>query len=185
MPRDSSGALLFERIVDYTDTADSGDDYLCSITFGIYQGHAYVLDVLYTQEDMEETENDMAYRMNESAVNVVYIESNNGGEGYARSVRRILKTNYPKAPTIVRSFHQSKNKQARILSNSTFVMQRVLFPVGWRDRWPEYYKDMSDYQREGKNLHDDAPDATTGVAEVLQNRVSAQEKEEKKGRPNR
>ena len=33
------------------------------------------------------------------------------------------------------------------------------------DRWPEYAKAMLHYQKEGKNAHDDAPDATTGVAE--------------------
>jgi len=186
LPTDENGNVLFERIVNYTDTADTGSDYLCSISFGIYQGFAYVLDVLYTQDGMEETEEEQAVHVVENEVNVTYIEANNGGEGYARSVRRIIRSKFPTAPTIIRSFHQSKNKQARILSNSTFVMQRVLFPVDWKERWPDYYKDMNEYQREGKNEHDDGPDATTGVAEVLQNRVSAQEKEEqKKVRPNR
>jgi len=46
----------FEHIINYTDTADEGDDYLCSITAGIYQGEAYILDVYYTQEGMEVTE---------------------------------------------------------------------------------------------------------------------------------
>ncbi|MNW10617.1 hypothetical protein D3C71_2078690 [compost metagenome] len=46
-------------------------------------------------------------------------------------------------------------------------MQHVYFPVNWRDRWPDYYKAMTSYQREGKNTHDDAPDATTGVAETM------------------
>ena len=35
------------------------------------------------------------------------------------------------------------------------------------DRFPEYYKAMSRYQKEGKNAHDDAPDATTGIAEKI------------------
>lgn len=64
-------------------------------------------------------------------------------------------------------FHQSKNKVARIVSNATWVMQHVYFPVNWRDRWPEYHKAMNNYQREGKNTHDDAPDGTTGIAETM------------------
>ena len=106
--------------------ADTGDDYLCTVVAGIYQGVAYVLDVIYTQADLEETEPDIAYTLNENSVNVGYFESNNGGEGAARSVRRILRLNYPTAPTIVRSFHQSKNKQARILSNSTLDRKSVV-----------------------------------------------------------
>ena len=46
----------FEKIQSYTDTADTGSDYLCSIIYGIYQKEAYILDVIYTNEPMEITE---------------------------------------------------------------------------------------------------------------------------------
>ena len=46
-------------------------------------------------------------------------------------------------------------------------MDHIYFPVNWADRWPEFYKAVTRYQREGKNEHDDAADALTGVAEKL------------------
>ncbi len=46
-------------------------------------------------------------------------------------------------------------------------MDHIYYPINWRDRWPEYYGAMNKYQREGKNKHDDAPDATTGIAEKI------------------
>ena len=46
-------------------------------------------------------------------------------------------------------------------------MNHVYFPSNWNERWPEYFSAMSRYQREGKNKHDDAPDATTGMAEKI------------------
>ena len=46
-------------------------------------------------------------------------------------------------------------------------MDHIYFPENWRDRWPDYYKAMNSYQKEGKNKNDDAPDATTGVAEII------------------
>ena len=52
-------------------------------------------------------------------------------------------------------------------------MEHIYFPVNWRDRWPEYYNAMVKYQREGKNKNDDAPDATTGVAEQFNTRRKA------------
>ena len=67
--------------------------------------------------------------------------------------------------TYVKTFHQSKNKEARILSNSSSVTKNVLFPLNWKDRWPDFATDLRKYQREGKNEHDDAPDALTGVYE--------------------
>jgi len=174
LPMDDKGNLLFTEIRNYTDTADEGNDYLCSIDYGVYQNEAYVLNVLYTKEGMEITEPATAKMLHEDGVNVADIESNNGGRGFARSVERILKEVHKTNKVQVNPFHQSKNKQARILSNSTWVMNHVYFPVNWADRFPEYYVAMTKYQKEGKNLHDDAPDATTGIAEKIGsgNRIS-------------
>lgn len=167
IPRDEKGNPLFTAIKNYTDSADEGDNYLCSINYGEYNGEAYVLNVLYTKAPMEETEPATAKMLYDDQVNVADIESNNGGRGFARSVERILKEKYKSNRTRIQWFHQSKNKTARILSNATWVMDHIYFPVNWMDRWPEYYEAMVTYQREGKNKYDDAPDATTGIAEKL------------------
>lgn len=162
-----SGELpQFKEIRNYTDTADTGDDYLCSINYGVtFANEAYVLDVLYTKDPMEITEPATAKMLLAGQVNVARIESNNGGRGFARNVRRILEQELGSNLTIIKWFTQSKNKQARIYSNSTWVMEHIYFPEDWRNRWPEYYDSMIKYQREGKNKHDDAQDATTGIAE--------------------
>lgn len=167
LPMDGSGNLLFTKICNYTDTADTGDDYLCSINYGVYNKEAYVLNVLYTKKGMEFTEPATAKMLFDDGVNQADLESNNGGRGFARAVERILREQYHSNKTKIIPFHQSKNKQARILSNSTWVMDHIYFPANWKDRWPEYFSAMNKYQKEGKNAHDDAPDATTGVAEKL------------------
>ena len=164
-----SGQLpQFKEIRNYTDTADTGEDYLCSINYGVtFANEAYVLNVLYTKEPMEVTEPATAQMLHAGHVNVSDIESNNGGRGFARSVERILREVLRSNHTVIRWFTQSKNKQARIYSNSAWVMQHVYFPEDWKNRWPEYHNAMIKYQREGKNKHDDAPDATTGIAEKI------------------
>lgn len=158
----------FKSIQNYTDTADTGDDYLCSIVYGVtFDNEAYVLDVLYTKAPMEETEPDTAKMLYTNKVNHAYIESNGGGRGFARSVEKELMEKHNSNYTYIEPFHQSENKVARILSNSTWVMNHIYFPINWKDKWPDYYKAMTEYQREGKNKNDDAPDATTGVAEFV------------------
>lgn len=158
----------FKYIKNYTDTADTGNDYLCSINYGVtFQNEAYILNVLYTKEGMEVTEPAQAKMMFEDEVNIADIESNNGGRSYSRNVERIMKDKYRTNKTVFRPFHQSKNKAARILSNSTWVMEHIYFPHNWKHRFPEYYEAMMKYQKEGKNKHDDAPDATTGIAEKI------------------
>lgn len=170
IPKDEKGNVLFTSIKAYCDTADTGDDNLCNIIYGEYNKEAYILDVYYTKEGMEVTEKEVAKRYLENQVNRALIESNNGGRGFARSVERILREKFGSNKTKIDWFHQSNNKVARILSNSSWVMEHIYYPVNWRDRWPEYYKAMTKYQKEGKNKHDDAPDATTGIAEQFNNK---------------
>lgn len=166
VPRDSNGNPLFTEIKSYTDTADEGADYLCSIAYGVYNREAYVLDIIYTKDGMEITEPLVAKMLYTNKVNNADIESNNGGRGFARAVEKeLLKLGSNR--TRVSWFHQSKNKKARILSNATWVMDHIYYPVNWADKWPEYHDAMTKYQKEGKNKHDDAPDATTGIAEKI------------------
>lgn len=164
IPKDEKGNSLFRYILNYTDTADEGSDFLCSICYGMYENSYYVLDILYTKDAMEITEPATAKMLTENNVGCAIIESNNGGRGFARNVERECKE-LGNRHTNVKWFHQSKNKVARILSNSTSVMNNVYFPVNWEDKFPEFAMAINKYQREGKNEHDDAPDALTGVYE--------------------
>jgi len=156
-----------KRILSYTDTADTGNDYLCSIIFGEYNGEAYIIDVLYSQEGMEITEPDTAKFFNDNKVNLAYIESNNGGRGFARNIQRILWEKHNSRQPVIKWFHQADNKEARIFANSAYVQEHVYFPANWKDRWPEFYQALTTYLKEGKNKFDDAPDAITGVGEMI------------------
>ena len=157
----------FKQIRSYTDTADTGSDYLCSLVYGVtFQNEAYILDVVFTQEAMEVTEPATAAQLHRNKVNRAKIESNNGGRGFARNVDRLLKE-MEGNKTIVQWFTQTKNKIARILSNSTWVMEHIYFPAGWENRWAEFAEAILTYQRTGKNAHDDAPDCLTGIAEDI------------------
>ena len=151
-------------IMNYTDTADEGSDYLCSIDYLMYNKEYYILDIIYTQEAMEITEPAVAKMLTKDNVGYANIESNNGGRGFARNVQRELKE-LKNIHTKINWFHQGENKQARILSNSTAVMNNIYFPLNWEDRFPDFAKHIKHYIRDGKNKHDDAEDCLTGVYE--------------------
>ena len=165
-----SGFKTYEKlppahyIMNYTDTADEGSDYLCSIDYLMYMDDYYILDVLYTQDPMEITEPAVAQMLTKDNVGNANIESNNGGRGFARNVIMNLNKLNNKH-TKVRWFHQNQNKVARILSNSTGVMNNIYFPINWEDKFPEFAKHLKHYVRTGKNEHDDAEDCLTGVYE--------------------
>lgn len=164
IPTDDTGKPLFKYILNYTDTADTGEDHLCSICYGMYNDTYYILDVLFTKEAMEYTEPATAEMLTRNNVGTALIESNNGGRGFARNVERECRNKGNKHINI-QWFHQSENKVARIISNSNSVMNNVLFPSNWIDRWPDFADAILRYQKEGKNEHDDAPDCLTGVYE--------------------
>ncbi len=151
-------------IMNYTDTADEGNDFLCSIDYQMYNKEYYILDIIYTQEAMEITEPAVAKMMTNDHVGYSNIESNNGGRGFARNVIKELKE-LKNTHTKVHWFHQSENKKARILSNSTAVMNNIYFPVNWEDKWSEFATHIKHYLRDGENEHDDAEDTLTGVYE--------------------
>ena len=166
IPVNNEAGQVIEGIFSYTDTADTGDDYLCSIIYALFQGKAYVLDIYYTQDSMEITETDVANKHTRFKVNKARIESNNGGRGFARNVDRVLKemNNYT---TVVSWFHQSSNKKSRILSNSYWVQENIYMPLGWEIKFRDFYIDVMGHQKSGKNKHDDAADALTGIAESI------------------
>lgn len=166
VPQNTEGYPLFEGVYSYTDTADTGDDHLVNIIFGYYNKEAYILDVIYTKEGMEVTEEMVAKAYHEFEVNEAQIEANHGATAFPRAVGKILDQKYKSNKTYIKYFYQKRNKIARIISNASWIMNHIYFPVNWRDKWPEYHDAMIKYQKEGKNAHDDAPDATTGVAEM-------------------
>jgi len=153
----------FKIVKNYTDTADTGKDKLCSIVYGVpiatTDKHLYVLDVLYTNEPMEITEPKTITLLNKNSVNISKIESNNGGRGFARVVKEGVRTN-------ITWFHQSNNKEARIFSNSATVNNKIVFPKDWFLRWTDFYNDVTKYKKLFKaNKFDDAPDTLTGIIE--------------------
>lgn len=167
LPTDEFGNSMIEQICAYVDTADKGDDYLCAYIFGVFNNQAYVLDTYFTKDSMEITEPELAKKLYEHKVQKCWIESNNGGRGFGRSVERILREKYHYSKIWIDLFYQSKNKKARILGASTWVQQNVFFPVGWEVNMAELYQDLYRYQKEGTMKHDDAEDALSGIYDKL------------------
>ena len=146
---------------NYTDTADMGDDYLCSACYAVdTDGVIYLTDLVYSREPMEVTERLVSDMLIRDQARFALIESNNGGRGFARTLQRLAKQVH------VEWFHQSGNKEARILSNSSTVLHTLRMPHDWRERWPEFYNCLTTYRRRfSANRYHDAADVLTGIVE--------------------
>lgn len=159
----------FEKIVSYTDTADTGSDYLTTWVAGIKDKELYILDLVYTQAPMEITEPLVAEALYANNTNIAIFESNNGGRLFANNVQNRLKEKYDTNKIVIKSIPQTKNKETRILVNAYWIMEHVYLPQGFKNKYSKAYKDLIGYSRTGKNSHDDIQDALTGLAEYFGN----------------
>lgn len=152
---------------NYTDTADTGADFLCSICYVETPTGMYVTDVLYTDKPMEYTEVKTAEMLLINGTQLVKIESNNGGRGFSRNVERNVRLQ--KTPVAMKmnfsTFQQGLNKNVRIFSHSAEVQNLIYFPSDWEKRWPQFANAVKAYRKVGRNAHDDAPDVLTGMVE--------------------
>lgn len=151
---------------NYTDTADKGTDFLCSVNWEMHEGDVYITDIYHSDEAMEETEPEVARMIHSGGINEATIESNNGGRGFGRNVKRIIEDKYESNRTVFIEKNQTANKEARILSSSAWVQEHVHMPDNWKQTYPDFYSQLMAYQRKGKNAHDDAPDVLAGIYEL-------------------
>ena len=160
------------KVFAYCDTADEGADYLCCIVAGVLAESPQdiaILDVIYTDKAMEFTEPMVADMLCEHhgglPVSIAYIESNNGGRGFARAVQELIHLRH--GSCVVSWFTQTHNKRARILTGAPWLMQHCLLPEHWSDLWPEWWHHVATFTSDGRAEHDDAEDALTGLYDVM------------------
>lgn len=159
----------------YVDVADEGDDYLAALTYDIYKSDnqvwnenkkrfepllfALITDIEFTDESTDVTTITVPRMINANGTQKAWIESNNGGSQFEKEVKKKVKA-------ITIPFHQSENKESRIVTNAPFVNQHIIFPFGWDVRYPAAYKHMTDFLRKfDANSHDDIEDCVTGIFE--------------------
>jgi predicted phage terminase large subunit-like protein len=146
---------------NYTDTADTGTDYLFSACYIVNDGNYYITDVVYTDEPMEVTEVSVPKMLLDNETKKADIESNNGGRGFARTIQKEVR-----GQCAVDWFHQSSNKESRIITHSNLVTQHIFFPEGWESRWPTLYEHLRGFKRLFRaNKQDGGPDVLTGIIE--------------------
>jgi len=120
--------------------------------------------VVYDDSKNEITEPIVTDSLKKNDVSICRIESNNGGRAFSRNVDRLSKE-IGNGKTTFKPFHQSQNKEARILSNASNVINHVIMPYDWVSRFPKFAKDVAGFLSSMKNAHDDAADTLTGVYE--------------------
>lgn len=156
---------------NYTDCADEGTDYLCSVCYNKLLSREAkdehgkpiifiaVTDVIYTDAPIEATTQSVPMMLNREGTQYAYIESNNGGRAFAKIIE-------PKTRTNIYSFTQTANKESRIITNAGLVTYHIVMPFDWETRFKDFHEAITGFLRNFKaNAHDDAEDCITGIVE--------------------
>lgn len=153
----------------WCDYADMGKDSTASICGWIREtshgAQLIVKDIFFVSDAVEEYRDAYVRWLAKNDVDILTVESNNGGRGFALYLEETILEEGGK--TMVDWRANSTQKLTRILTHAPIVQTMIVFPEDWKERWREFYLEMVMYKRVGKNEHDDAPDVCTMAAEDL------------------
>jgi len=164
----------YESIINATDTADRGKDYFSSPVAKIFTNNEgitelYIWDWLYTQDDTKTTPQQFLNLLVNNSVELSRIESNNGGNIFKNWVEEKIENEYPDLDIEINVFPQTQSKEARIRDKAFWIVNHVYFPDDFHITHPLVWKALTEFIRNGKNDHDDAPDSLTILAEMVIN----------------
>ena len=146
------------------DIADEGTDSLCCPIGYIFGDKVFITDVLFTKDPIEVTQPLTAAFIDKYRPDRAKFESNNGGKGFAMTVKDLKKskTTINWEPTV-------SNKHTRILMKSGYVKEYFYFRDDYEagSDYDKFMRELKKYNKSGKVKHDDAPDGITMLAEML------------------
>lgn len=150
----------------YIDTADDGDDSLSMPVIRVINGKCYLIDAVFTKENLTVTEDIIVAKCKELGVDHLFVENNKEGSLFVGNLRKRL-------PTItIAGIRNTTKKTERIWAQSGWIMTNIHFMKEY-DSFSEYGKFMKEftgYLKTGKVKHDDAPDSLAGLAKILRSR---------------
>jgi predicted phage terminase large subunit-like protein len=169
-----------DGLIGFCDTADKGSDYLCALIGSKFNGYTYITNIIFTQDGVEITEPDVAQILIDTDCTIMKIEANNGGESYARNVRKLIRNS--KCSCQVIAEQATTNKETRILMAAGYVKEFFYFRNDYEagSDYDKYMRQLTSYVKLGKNKHDDAADATTGLSQFAKTFITRKKMKPKK-----
>ena len=161
-----------DAIWAFCDTKDTGTDFNCLGVFVQFGKDYYMTDVVFRNIDpilLDDLNADCLVRNN---VQIAQFESNKEGSRTADKVQEKVKEKGGR--TSVEKKFTTTNKETKIIVNSPWVIEHVLFPYPESPEYPEGYAPNSEmgqfmshlcaYSQLAKNPNDDAPDMVSMLA---------------------
>ncbi len=161
-----------DAIWAFCDTKDTGTDYNSLGVFVQFGKDYYFTDVVFRNIDPILLDDLNAQCLVRNNVQIAEFESNKEGSRTADKVQEKVKE--MGGNTSVQKKFTTANKETKIIVNSPWVIEHVLFPYPESPEYPDGYRPNSEmgqfmshlcsYSQLSKNPHDDAPDMISMLA---------------------
>lgn len=159
-------------IIGVCDTKTTGSDF-CVMPIAFQYGNKfYIEDVLCENYAPQIVETNLISKICQWNPHMIRFESNVAGGKLASDIQTAVKEK--DCRTKIETKWTQANKETKILMESHWVIEHCIFKdesVLHGDEWREYRKFMQllcSYSLEGKNKHDDAPDAMAQLSQFVQ-----------------
>ena len=161
-----------DAIIGVCDTKTTGSDFCCMPIVYQYGNKFYIEDVLFENYAPNVVEANLVSKIQQWNPHMLRFESNVAGGKLASDVQQAVKDRGCR--TKIETKWTQQNKETKILVEAHWVMEHCIFKddtVLHGDEWREYRKFLQalcSYSLEGKNKHDDAPDAMAQLSQYIQ-----------------
>lgn len=156
-----------DKIFGHCDPAWGGGDYVVLPILIKFGDEYYCPDMVCDPSNKNVTIPKVAHKIADWGMTQVRFEKNNGGQEYKEAVdRELVKLNY-KINTTCDYADNTKSKETRIFNFAPDI--RKIHFLDPQKRTPEYQKGFTmliSYTINGKNKHDDVPDAFAGSMQL-------------------
>lgn len=161
-----------DAIWGFLDPKGAGADYNCLGIFYQYGADYYLEDVVYRKIDPYILDDVNAETLVRHNVQICQIESNKEGVRSGDEIQKKIKERQGRC--VVEKRYTTANKETRIIVNSPWVIQHVLFremstvdnPSGYKpgSEYGQFMSALTSYSQLSRNANDDAPDMLTMLA---------------------
>lgn len=159
-----------DAIIGICDTKDKGKDYGFMPAVYAYGDQYYLVDCICDNSNPEVVESRMTDFLYRNKVQLCRFESNSAGRSIAEKIQKEVKA-LGGITSITQRF-TTENKETKIIVNSPFVKQHVLFKskglYAPNSDYGRMMRMLCSYTMAGKNKNDDVPDGMAMLAMYLQ-----------------
>lgn len=156
-----------DAVVAICDSKNQGKDYVCALCGYVYGDSVWIPSLVFNNGLPEVTKPLVAKMCVDNKVSRIDIESNNGGEYYAKSVdEQIHKLG---GFTSIRTFFTSTNKITKIITESDYVKKHFVFLDESKQdaEYKKFMRNVLGFTITGKVKHDDGPDGLAMLSQLV------------------